>query len=144
MGPHEVVVDHEEGGERAGSVEILEPGPWAGVELVGAVEPFDELLVFAIGFAFGVEVLQADDGAFFEDACSSFFDGCSVVGNDGAVVGGQSVGDEFCRIAFRRIGLAVAAAPSPPNGWRRRRGRARQDCAWRRRLVKRLPWRPFC
>lgn len=67
VGPHKVVVDDEEGGERTGSVEILEPGAWAGVELVSAVEPFDELLVFAVGFAFSIEVLQPNDGVLGED-----------------------------------------------------------------------------
>ena len=66
MRPHEVVVDHEERGECAGPIEILEARSWAGMEFVGAVESFNELLVFAIGFTFGIEVFKSDDGAFGE------------------------------------------------------------------------------
>jgi hypothetical protein len=71
--PHEVVVDNEECGERTGAVEVLEPVAGPRVELVGAVEPFDELLVFAVGLAFWIEVLESDDGAFVEDALAAGF-----------------------------------------------------------------------
>lgn len=114
--PHEVVVDDEERGERAGAVEVLEPGAGAGVELVGAVEPFDELLVFAVGLAFGVEVFESDDGPFVEDARAAFFDGCGVVGGDGAVVGGQSVGDEFAGGAFGILWGSVAVVDQREGG----------------------------
>ena len=47
MRTHEVVIGDEEGGEGNGAVEVLEPGAWSGVELVGAVETFNELLELA-------------------------------------------------------------------------------------------------
>lgn len=108
VGPHEVVVGNEKRGERNGSVEVLEPGPRPGVELGGAVEPLDELLVFAVGFAFGVEVAKADDGAFVEHRRVSLFHGLGVVGDHGAVVGGQSVGDEFGVFADGVVRRSVA------------------------------------
>ena len=105
---HEVVIGDEECGECAGSVEILEPGSGPCMELVGAVEPFDELFVFAVSFAFGIEVFESDDGALFEDVHSALFDGGGVVGNDGAVVGGQAVGNEFAGGTFGIFGLSEA------------------------------------
>ena len=54
---HEVVKSHEECGQSDGTVEVFEASTRSGVELVGTVQTFHELLEDAIGFAFGIEVL---------------------------------------------------------------------------------------
>ncbi len=115
--PHEVVVGYEERGECNGSVEVLEPSSWPGVELVGSVEPFDELFVLAIGFAFRIEVFQTDDGVLIENAEVAVFDGFGVVGGNGTIVGGQSVGDEFSALADGIIRRVVAAINQPKRGF---------------------------
>ncbi len=57
------------------------------VVFVGAIE----LLVDAIGFAFGIEVLEYDDGALIQDRFTAFFDGGGVIGDGRAVVGWKAV-----------------------------------------------------
>ena len=98
---HEVVEGHEERGQGNDAIEVLEAGPWPGVELVGAVEAFDQLLEGAVFLALGIEVAQADDGALGEQILLGVFADCGVVGNHGAVVRGQPVGDQFGGRALR-------------------------------------------
>ncbi len=63
---HEVVEGHEERGQRNDAIEVLEAGPWPRVELVGAVETFDQLFKRPVFLALRIEVAQADDGALGE------------------------------------------------------------------------------
>ena len=117
MGPHKVVVGDKESGQGAGSVEIFEPGAWPGVELVGSIEPFDELFIFPIGFTFCIEVLQPDDGALGKDTHIVGFHSGGVIGGDGTVVGGQSIGNEFAGVAGWMLRWPVAVVDECKGGF---------------------------
>lgn len=91
----EVVVGDEESGKCYRAVEVFEATPGAGVELVGAVETFDDLLELSIFGAFLILVFQADDGTAFQRLSCFFFAGQIVDGVDSGVIGRVAVTDEF-------------------------------------------------
>lgn len=66
MRTHEVVEGDKESGQRGSPVEVLEAGAWPRVELVGAVESFNQLLKHPIDFALGIEVPETNNGVFGE------------------------------------------------------------------------------
>ena len=63
MTSEEVVVGDKEDGESDGAIEIVKPASGAGVEFVGAIESFNDLLKLAVFGAFLVLVGQTDDSA---------------------------------------------------------------------------------
>lgn len=69
MGSEEVVVGNEENGESDGAIEIVKPATGAGMEFVGAIEAFNDLLKLSVFGTFLVLVGQADDGASFDRQC---------------------------------------------------------------------------
>lgn len=91
----EVVVGDKESGKGDGAVEVFEAAPGASVELVGAVEAFDDLRELAIFGAFVVLVFEADDGAAFKWWSCVLFSGLMVNGVDSGVIGRIAVTDEF-------------------------------------------------
>ena len=105
---HEVLEGHEERGQGNNAIEVLEAGPWPGVELVGAIEAFDQLLEGAVFRALRVEVAQADNGALGEQILLGVFTHSSVVSHHGTIVRGQPVGDQFDGGALRRVRRPVA------------------------------------
>jgi len=98
---HEVVEGHEECGQGNDPIEVLEAGTWPGMELVGAVESLDQLLEGPVLLALLVEVSQADNGTLGEHILVGVFAYSCVVCNHGAIVRGQSVGDQFSGLALR-------------------------------------------
>ncbi len=78
------------------------------MEFVRAIESFNELFVFMVDFAFGVEIFKSDDGAFGEYIRTTFLDGGRIVGDDGTVVGRQAVSNEFAGTALGGFGGTVA------------------------------------
>lgn len=93
--PEEVVVSDEESGEGDRAVEVFEATPGAGVELVGAVEAFDDLLELSIFGAFLILVFQADDGTAFKRLSFALLPGLIVDGVGSGIIGGVAVADEF-------------------------------------------------
>lgn len=68
----EVVVGDEEDGERDGAIKVFEAGSGSGVELVGAIKTFDDLLERSVVGAFFILVFQAYDGSSFNSWRSAF------------------------------------------------------------------------
>lgn len=61
MGTKEVIVSYKQGSEGYCSIVEIETVCSSGVELIGAIESFDELLKMPVLFGFGVEVLESND-----------------------------------------------------------------------------------
>lgn len=105
---HEVVEGHEKSGQRNDAIEVFEAGAWSSVELVGAIETFDQLLECAVSFALGIEVFQADNSVFREHVISGVLASGGIISDDGAVVRRQAIGDQAAEAAFRGAWRAVA------------------------------------
>ena len=97
---HVVVEGDEERGQRHDTIEVLEACSWAGMELVCTVEAFDQLFEGAELFTFVIKVLQPDDGALCQQLVVVMLLRLGIVCNDGTVVRGQAVGDDFGIVAL--------------------------------------------
>ncbi len=89
----EVVVGDEENREADGSVEILEATASTGMELVRAIQTFNQLLERSKVFGLFVLVFQADNDALL-DPVDGFALGVEVDGMDGGAVRGKTIGDK--------------------------------------------------
>lgn len=92
----------KEDGESDGAIEVFEAGSSSGVELVGAVKAFDDLLELSVFGAFLIFVFQADDGSSFQPWRSALREGWLIDGVSGRVIGGVAVADEFESFVFRK------------------------------------------
>lgn len=100
MTSEEVVVGHEEDGQGNSAIEVLEAATGAGVELIGAVKPFDDLFELAVFSTFGVLISQADDGASFKREGGALEQSGVVDCMGRGVIGRVAVADEFGSGAF--------------------------------------------
>ena len=114
--PHKVIVDDKQRGQSTCAIEIFEAGSWSSMELVGAVQPFYKLLVFSIGFTFGVEVLKPYDGTFGENLFAAIFGGFGIIGDNCAVIGRQAIGYKFGLRAFWGVRRAIAVVNERKSG----------------------------
>lgn len=117
MWAHEVVEGHKESGESDDAIEVFEAGTWSSVELVGAVEAFDQLLEGAVSFALGIEVFQADNGVFCEHVISGICACGGIISDDGTVVRRQAISDQTAEMAFRGVWRAVATGEQSQSGF---------------------------
>ena len=102
MTSEEVVVGDKEDGESDGAIEIVKPAAGAGVEFVGAIESFNDLLKLSVFGTFLVLVGQADDSASFNKQSKVLKQSGVIDGMHSGVIGRVAVGDELDGGIFRR------------------------------------------
>lgn len=102
MTSEEVVVGDKEDGESDGAIEIVKPASGTGVEFVGAIESFNDLLKLAVFSTFGVLISQADDGASLQGQGGALEQSWMVDGVHSGIIGRVAVGDELDGGIFRR------------------------------------------